>query len=130
MAPSTSCIYKIFKRNGINKLKEENKEEKRRIIREKAGELAHIDCHYLSKDMIAGDSKRYYLLSVIDDQSRIAWAEVIENIRSLTVMFATLRCFNHIKRNYKIEFAEAMTDNGSEFGIILDCVNNSTFAAR
>jgi hypothetical protein len=116
-APSTSCIYKVFKRNGMNKLRVENKEEKRKIIREKAGELAHIDCHYLSKDMISGDSKRYYLLSVIDDQSRIAWAEVIEDIRSLTVMFAALRCFNHIRRHYKIEFVEVITDNGSEFGI-------------
>ena len=117
MTPSTSCIYKIFKRNNMNILKPAEKEEKKKIIREKAGELAHIDCHYLSKDMIVSDGKRYYLLCVIDDQSRVAWAEVIEDIKSLTVMFATLRCFNYIKRLYGIEFQEAMTDNGSEFGI-------------
>lgn len=115
--PSISCIYKIFKRNNMNKLQQKQQEEKRRIIRQKAGELAHIDCHYLSKDLIANDSRRYYLVSVIDDQSRIAWVEAVENIKSLTVMFATMRCFNHIKRNYKIEFIEAMTDNGAEFGI-------------
>jgi transposase InsO family protein len=115
--PSVSCIYKIFKRNNMNKLQQKEKEEKRRIIRQRAGELAHIDCHYLSRDMIDGDKSRYYLLSVIDDQSRIGWCELIDDIKSLTVMFSTLRCFNHIKRNYGIEFEEVLTDNGSEFGI-------------
>lgn len=115
--PSKSTIYNIFKRNGMNKLEKQEKEEKRKIIRERAGELGHIDCHYLSKDTINGDNKRYYLLSVVDDQSRIAWVEVIEDIKSLTVMFATLRCFNHIKRYYGIQFEEVLTDNGSEFGI-------------
>lgn len=116
-APSRSTIYNIFKRNDMNKLQKKEKEEKRKIIKEKAGELAHIDCHYLSKDMINGENKRYYLLSVVDTQSRVAWTEVIEDIKSLTVMFATLRCFNHIKRYYGIEFREVLTDNGSEFGV-------------
>lgn len=115
-APSPSCIYKIFKRNGMNVLKPKEIEEKRRYIREKAGDLAHIDCHHLSKDMIASDSKKYYLVSVVDDQSRVAWCEMVENVKSLTVMFAVLRCFNQLKHHYGIEFKEVLTDNGPEFG--------------
>jgi hypothetical protein len=42
------------------------KENKRHIIKERAGELGHIDCHYLSKDIIVNSSKRYYLVCVID----------------------------------------------------------------
>ncbi len=91
-------------------------EEKRRIIKEKAGELAHIDCHHLSKDMIAGDKKRYYLVCVIDSSTRIAWAEVVEDIKSISVMFATLRCLNYLTEKFSIKFSEALTDNGPEFG--------------
>lgn len=114
--PSFSCIYKIFKRNGMNVLKPAEIEEKKRYIREKAGDLAHIDCHYLSKDMIANDPTRYYLVSVVDDQSRIAWCELVDNIKSLTVMFAVLRCFNQLKHQFGVEFKEVLTDNGPEFG--------------
>lgn len=114
--PSPSGIYQILKRYGKNKLTKPMQEEKRRIIREKAGELAHIDCHYLSKDMIAGDQKRYYLVCIIDSCTRIAWAEVVEDIKSISVMFTALRCLNHLTEKFSIKFLEALTDNGPEFG--------------
>lgn len=114
--PSVSGVYNILKRHGRNRLNKPMKEEKRRIIKEKAGELAHIDCHHLSKDMIAGSKKRYYLVCVIDSCTRIAWAEVVEDIKSISVMFATLRCFNYLTEKFSIKFAEALTDNGPEFG--------------
>ena len=115
--PTPSGIYNILKRHGKNKLSKPMQEQKRRIIKEKAGELAHIDCYHLSKDTILGDKKKYYIVCVIDSFSRTAWAEVILDIKSLTVMFATLRCFNHIYEKYAIKFKEALTDNGPEFGI-------------
>lgn len=114
--PSPSGIYKILKRHNKNRLAKPMKEEKRRIIKEKAGELAHIDCHHLSKDMIAGDPKRYYLVSVVDSCTRAAWVEVVEDIKSISVMFTTLKCFNPLTEKFNIKFAEALTDNGPEFG--------------
>ncbi len=114
--PSPSTIYNILKRNGKNKKSIKMKEEKRRIVKEKAGELAHIDCHHLSKDTIANDTNRYYIVCVIDSCTRIAWAEVTKDIKSLTVMFATLQTFNHINNRFGIQFVEALTDNGPEFG--------------
>lgn len=114
--PSASTIYQILKRYGRNRLNPKIKETKRRIIKEKAGELAHIDCHHLSKDTISNDNKRYYLVCVIDSCSRVAWAELVEDIKSITVMFATLHCFNHISNRFQIQFSEALTDNGPEFG--------------
>ena len=69
----------------------------------------------MSKDVIFNAHRRYYLVCVIDDCSRIAWAEVVDNIKSLEVMFATLRCLNVIRQDYSIQFAEMITDNGSEF---------------
>lgn len=114
--PAPSTIYNILKRKGKNKKTIKMKEEKRRIVKEKAGELAHIDCHHLSKDTIANDINRYYLVCVIDSCTRIAWAEVTKDIKALTVMFATLHCFNHINNRFDIKFIEALTDNGPEFG--------------
>ena len=114
--PSPSCIYNILKRHSKNRLTRPMQEEKRRIIKEKAGELGHIDCHHLSKDMISLDNKRYYLVGVIDSCTRIAWVEAVKDVKSISVMFATLHCFNQISSRYDIRFAEILTDNGPEFG--------------
>jgi transposase InsO family protein len=114
--PSPSGIYNILKRNGLNRLKPRQKEARRKIISKKAGELGHIDVHYLSKDLIFKDSRRLYLVCVVDGCSRVAWADMVEDIQSLTVMFSVLRCLNILAEEYKIKFAEVLTDNGPEFG--------------
>lgn len=116
LTPSPSCVYKILARHNLNRLRPAMKEERRQIIKEKAGELGHIDCHYLSKSLIMGESKRRYLLCVIDSCTRVAWAEVIDDIKSLTVMFAALKCFNIIADTFNIKFKEILSDNGPEFG--------------
>jgi transposase InsO family protein len=113
--PSPSGIYNILRRENLNRLRPVMKINKRKIIKERAGELGHFDCHYLSKDLIAQSAKRYYLVCIIDDFSRVAWAEVVEDIKSLTVMFAALKSLNLLNSEYKIQFEEVITDNGSEF---------------
>lgn len=113
--PSPSGIYNIVRREKLNILTPKQKEIKRKIMKENPGELGHLDCHYLSKDMIVESKQRYYLVCIIDDCTRIAWAEIVEDIKSLTVMFATLKSINIIKQSYDIQFSEVMTDNGAEF---------------
>ena len=113
--PSPSGIYNICRRYGYNRLNKPMKTNKRRIIKNKAGELGHIDCHHLSKDLIVNDKKRYYLVGVLDSCTRVAWAEVVEDIKSITVMFATLKAINFINQEYNIQFEEVLTDNGAEF---------------
>lgn len=115
--PSLSGVYNIFKRNKINRLTPVIKKNHQKIIKERMGQLGHIDCHYLSKSIIKGQSKKLYLVCIIDDYSRIAWAELIEDITSLTVMFATLKCLNILNDHYQLKFEEILSDNGSEFGI-------------
>ena len=114
--PSPSGVYNIFKRYGLNRLTVKMKHSKRRIIKERMGQLGHIDCHHLSKSVIRGQSRKLYLVCVVDDYSRIAWAEVTEDITSLTVMFATLKCLNMLHDQYQMKFEEVITDNGPEFG--------------
>ena len=114
--PSPSGIYNICKRYGLNKLTKKMKENKRKIIKKQAGELGHIDCHYLPRGIIENNNDRLYFVAIIDDCTRIAWCEVVQDIQSLTVMFAIMRCLKAIKATYDISFEEVMTDNGPEFG--------------
>jgi transposase InsO family protein len=113
--PSPSGVYNICRRHGLGRLTVKHKENKRRIVKEKAGELGHIDCHHLSQDLITGATKRYYLVCVVDSCTRLAWAEVVEDVKSISVMFAALKSMNMINARYKVQFQEVITDNGSEF---------------
>ena len=116
-APSATTIYNVCKRHGLNKLHKKQKQERRKIIMSRIGELVHIDCHQLSKGITIDDSdKTFYLLGLIDDYSRVAWVEVLEDKKALTVMFATLKTFNILKKQYGIEIDAVMSDNGAEFG--------------
>lgn len=114
--PAPSTIYAILRRHGKTRLDTPMKEAKRKIIREKAGELAHMDCYHLARDTIIGDRRNLYLVCVLDDCTRLAWTEAVEDITALTVMFATLRCLNQLAERYQIRFREMMTDNGPEVG--------------
>jgi len=114
--PSPSGVYNICKRYGLNRLTVKMKQNKRKIIKERMGQLGHIDCHHLSKSVIRGQSRKLYLVCVVDDYTRLAWAEVVEDITSLTVMFAALKCMNILHDQYQIKFEEVITDNGPEFG--------------
>lgn len=117
VAPSPTTIYNICRKHGLNKLRKSEKIERRKIIMSKIGELVHIDCHQLSKGItIAEPDKTYYLLGVLDDYSRTCWVELMEDKKSLTVMFAVLKAFNMLKHRYGIEIESVMTDNGAEFG--------------
>lgn len=114
--PSASGVYNICKRNGMNRLTVKMQQSKRKIIKEKMGQLGHIDCHHLSKSIIRGQSQKLYLVCVIDDHSRLAWAEIVSDITSLTVMFGALKCLNMLHDQYRLQFEEILSDNGPEFG--------------
>src|ERR1700686_5090589 len=56
---SLSAIYRALARAGLNRRSKPMLEEKRRIIKEKLGELGHVDLHRLPRDILpdppAGD---------------------------------------------------------------------------
>ena len=80
LVPYATTIYDVCRRHGLNRLHRVEKKERRKIIMSRIGELVHIDCHQLSKGIIIDSSdKTFYLLGMIDDYSRVAWVEVLED---------------------------------------------------
>ena len=121
LIPSYTSIYNILKNNNMNVLDDNmignSKKNIKRIIKDNIGDLGHIDCHYLPKNIIKDNFKdRYYLIGLIDDKSRILSLTVSKDIKAITVMFKTLEMINFLKNVYNIEFKEILSDNGSEFG--------------
>jgi transposase InsO family protein len=115
-APSPSAIYRTFVRHGLNRRSKPMLEEKRRIIKEKLGELGHVDLHQLSREcFLAPPQQTAYVVSLVDSCSRLAWAEVVESKKALPVMFKTLKLINTLNVRYGLSFAEILTDNGAEF---------------
>lgn len=114
--PSPSTIYRILKAHNLNTLVPRQKEAKRRIIKETAGELAHIDCHQVKRGSVTGyDTKHLYIVGLIDDYSRICAVELVDNVQSLTVGLSALKLLTLFKQNYGITVSTILSDNGSEF---------------
>lgn len=114
--PSTSTIYRVFKRNQLNRRTPAMREEKRRIIKDKIGELGHVDLHQLSRDMfLAPPQGPAFIVSLVDSCSRLAWAEVLTSKKALPVMFKTLKMINTLNVTYGVQFTEILSDNGAEF---------------
>lgn len=114
--PSPSTIYRTLKRHRLNRRTPAMREEKRRIIKDKLGELGHVDLHQLPRDMfLAPPPATAYVICLLDSCSRLAWAEVVSSKKALPVMFKTLKMINTLNVTYGIQFAEILSDNGAEF---------------
>src|SRR5690349_1479243 len=109
-------IYRVLQRYQLNRRTPAMREEKRRIIKDKIGELGHVDLHQLSRDMfLAPPGATAYVISLIDSCSRLAWAEVLTAKKALPVMFKTLKMINTLNVTYGLVFQEILSDNGAEF---------------
>lgn len=114
--PSPSTIYQVLKRHGLNRMTPPLIEEKRRIIKQKVGELGHVDLHQLPQDIFIAPLKEVaYVVSVIDACSRLAWSEVLVGKKSLPVTFKVLKILGTLERRYGVVFEEMLSDNGAEF---------------
>lgn len=114
---SPTTIYRLMVKLGINRLNPKLHELKRRIIKMTAGELGHIDVHYITKGTVKelGVKQKLYLVGVIDSYSRLIWLKPLLSIKSIDVSYATMEMLLLMRNRYGIEFKEIMSDNGSEF---------------
>ena len=114
--PSASAIYRALKRQGMNRRDKPMQEEKRRIIRERAGELGHVDLHRVPRDAFLDPPQGdIHLVGVVCTCARLAWAEIVIGKKALAVMFQTLKALNTLHQRYGLRFGEVLTDNGAEF---------------
>lgn len=113
---SPSSVYRLTKKLGLNRLDTRIKVEKRKIVKMACGELGHVDIHYVAKGTVREvGNKKLYIVGIIDDYSRVCWLEVIDSIKAIDVMFASLDILLRLKERYDISFKEMLSDNGSEF---------------
>jgi hypothetical protein len=115
LTPSLTTIYNIMKRYGVSKPSEYLKQQKRRYVKDKMGELGHIDCHYIQKGTIAENPHRQFLLSLVDDHTRLAWSMRLDDIQGITVSYGLLKLLSLFKATYGVTFKKILSDNGSEF---------------
>lgn len=113
--PSTSTIYNVFVRHGINKVNDKLIEEKQRYIRETVGELMYIDCHVVSKGTVL-DKQKLYLVGMIDDNSRYVMLDIVDDIKSITVTNIMMKMIGGFEYFTEKNIKEVLTDNGPEFG--------------
>ncbi|MFQ5620183.1 MAG: IS481 family transposase [Rhodospirillales bacterium] len=125
MAPAT--VGAVLKRLGLGRLSRlDPKPPVRRYERAAPGELVHMDVKRLGRigrvgHRITGDRRSRvrgigweYAHVAVDDASRLAYVEVLEDQKGLTAVafFARARCW-FAQRRVRIE--RVMTDNGSAY---------------
>lgn len=112
--PSPITVYRITRKYPLN---DKEKLIIKRYEKKYPGELGHIDSYYLPKPTLVDlGHKRYgFLAGLLDDCTRITYAEYLTNIQSETVAFFLLRALSWFRQVYKIEFEKIMSDNGTEF---------------
>lgn len=113
---SASSVYRLMRKLNIHQLNPTLKLEIRRIIKMSAGELGHIDIHYVAKGTVKElGPQRLYLLGIIDSYSRLGWVEVLTQIKAIDVSLSTLDSLTLLRGRYGIQFKEILSDNGQEF---------------
>jgi transposase InsO family protein len=115
IVPSVSTIYNLLKRYGVNEPSEYLAKQKMRYVKEKMGELGHVDCHYIQRGTIEDTPQRQYLLTLVDDHTRLAWSMRLDELKGSTVSVGLMSLLSLFKTTYGITFTSILSDNGSEF---------------
>ena len=132
MAPAT--VARILKREGLSRLKSlEPTEPPRRYEKQHPGELLHLDIKKLGRfdrvgHRISGDKRRRsrnvgwdYVHVAIDDASRLAYVEILDDERQASAVAFLERAVAFYAR-HGIKIQRLMTDNGN-------CYRSHLFAA-
>jgi transposase InsO family protein len=136
LSMATSTVSGILTRIGMGKLGRLGLEPARRYERERPGELVHVDVKKLGRFDAAGHrvtgSRRSrktqttaagrgrgvvgweYVHIAIDDCTRLAYAEVLEDERAATAIGFLCRAVAFFER-HGIEVERLLTDNGSAY---------------
>jgi len=88
----------------------------KRYEKQAPGELAHIDLSKVPKDIRSSFKiKELYIAALCDDCTRIAYAEILRDMKASTLAYFMARSLSWFKQLYNFEFESIMSDNGREF---------------
>lgn len=107
--PSARTIDRIKARYPLN---DKQKKLIKRYEKRYPGELGHTDTYYLP---LALSSPRKYIAALEDDCTRLSYAEVLDDMKSLSLGCFTFRALSWFKQIYGFHFDNIMSDNGMEF---------------
>jgi len=108
--PSVSTIYRTFKQYPLN---ERRKKAIKRYEKSYPGELAHCDTYHIDPTLV-NDRKKYHLIGVIDDCTRLCYVDLSDRANSLETSQSFSRSYKwFMLHGFNVE--NLMTDNGSEF---------------
>ena len=107
--PSPRTVDRIKARYPLN---EKQKNQIKRYEKRYPGELGHTDSYYLPLEI---SMKRKYIAALEDDCTRLCYAEVVDDLRSLTMGRFMFRALHWFKRTYGFHYDRIMSDNGPEF---------------
>jgi transposase InsO family protein len=129
MPPST--VSTILTRIGLGRLSRlEPAEPPNRYQRERPGELVHVDVKKLGKigrpgHRVNGDRRTRsrgigweYVHVCVDDATRLAYVEVLEDEKAVTAVAFLRRAVAHFG-DYGIRVERVMTDNGSAYRAVV-----------
>jgi transposase InsO family protein len=136
---ATSTVSAVLKRIGLGKLSRLDDEPVRRYEKSRPGELLHVDVKKLGRisskgagHRVTGRGKRTsrvtrrnrgpsrgatgweFVHVCVDDATRLAFAEVLENERATTAIAFLHRCLSFY-RAHGARVERVMTDNGSAY---------------
>lgn len=106
--PSARTIDRIKARYPLN---ESQKKLIKRYEKRYPGELGHTDIYHLPLEVSA---RRKYLAALEDDCSRLAYCEVLDETKGLSVGCFIFRALSWFKQVYGFHFDTIMSDNGAE----------------
>jgi transposase InsO family protein len=137
-----STVSTILARIGLGRLSQlEPPEPPNRYQRERPGELLHIDVKKLGRigrpgHRVHGDRSTRsrgigweYVHVAVDDATRLAYVEVLENEKAVTAVGFLRRAIAHFG-DYGIRVERVMTDNGSAYVSIAHALACRTLGLR
>lgn len=110
--PSVSTIYRTLKRYPLNK---KRKQAIKRYERMYPGELLHVDTYCLPRSLFI-DRSKYFLLGIIDDCTRLCYAELVNRLDATSVTKAFSNGCKWFSAHGVIP-ESVMSDNGTEFTV-------------
>ena len=111
---SDAGVYRILKRNGLNRLPRGTRMRKlhtKRYQKQVSGHHIQVDVKFLTFKGKRGEKVRRFQYTAIDDATRVRALKVYEKHTQANA----IDCIDHIIEKFPFRIREVRTDNGHEF---------------